>query len=308
MKSLEFSLTSADGIEIHIYEWRPDDKQTIKGVIQIAHGMAEHAARYTDFAGYLCKQGFAVYANDHRGHGKTAGDLKHVGYLARKKGWDKLVGDIEMLTKEIMTRHESLPLFLMGHSLGSFAVRSLLIRRDVPVSGVIISGTADDPGVMGGLGKFITRFLMLFYSSRHPSSFMDAMSFGAYNKAFKPNRTKFDWLSRDPEQVDQYINDHYCGGIFSLKFFDDMLGGMLFISKVENMRKMDHSLPLLMFSGDQDPVGGQGKGVKAVYHKLKKAGMQHITFKLFEGGRHEMINETNRQEVYKLVLDWIKKL
>ena len=307
MKAKEFTLNSEDNTGIHIYEWLPDNKDDIKAVVQIAHGMAEQAGRYGHFAEFLCNNGFAVYANDHRGHGKTAGDLRNVGYIAKKQGWDKLVGDIELISNDILKKHAEKPLFLMGHSMGSFAVRTCLITKEIPVSGAIISGTADDPGLLGVVGKILTRFMMIFYAGNHPSPLLDNMSFGAFNKPFQPNRTKFDWLSRDNEQVDKYVQDPYCGGVFSLKFFNDMLGGLLFASKVENMMKMNHDLPLLMFSGDQDPVGGQGKGVKAVYHKFKKAGMKDITFKLFEGGRHEMINETNNEEVYDLVVDWLKK-
>ncbi|MBT3243659.1 MAG: alpha/beta hydrolase [Bacteroidetes bacterium] len=305
MQSKEFKLVSSDGINIHVYEWLPDDPHMVKAIIQIAHGMAEHAGRYENFARFLTDNDFAVYANDHRGHGKTAGELENVGFLAPKDGWARVVNDFAQVGKYSKEQHKDKALYIMGHSMGSFIVRNYLTAADTEIQGAIFSGTADDPGMLGKVGILLTRLMMLFYPAKSPSPFMDKLSFGAFNKAFKPNRTKFDWLSRDDDQVDKYIADPYCGGIFSIGFFKDMLGGILFVSQQKNINKIPLTLPVLIFSGENDPVGDDGKGVKAVYEKFKKAGHTDLNIKLFAEGRHEMLNEINKEEVYHLVLDWL---
>lgn len=307
MKSTEYKLKSSDGTEIQIYEWLPDNSENLKGIVQIAHGMAEHAGRYSDFANFLCSNNFAVYANDHRGHGKTAGNLENVGFLAPKNGWDKIVNDFRLLSVHIKEKYAETPLFAFGHSMGSFIVRKYLLDPGIKLQGVILSGTGGNPGILGKVGVFITHLMMLFNPAKSPSPFMDKLSFGAFNKPFKPNRTKFDWLSRDTEQVDKYVADPFCGSIFSIGFFNDMLNGLLYVSSRKNIDKTPEDLPVLIFSGDKDPVGNNGKGVTEVYNKFKKAGVKNLSLKLFSEGRHEMLNETNRADVYQFILNWLLK-
>ncbi len=305
MKSNEFKLITSDGVQIHVYEWLPDLSDEIKAVVQIAHGMAEHAVRYENFARFLTDNQIAVYANDHRGHGKTAGELEKVGIIPKSKGWDYMVSDLSLLGHHIRKQYKSIPVFLLGHSMGSFLVRKFILAPDIVLKGAIISGTGDDPGILGKVGVVLTQLLIIVYGSDSLSPFMDNLSFGAFNKPFAPNRTKFDWLSRDNEQVDKYVSDPYCGGVFSLGFFNQMLKGLLYVSQQENINNSSKNLPILVFSGENDPVGNHGTGVKAIYHKFKKAGIKNLTLKLFPEGRHEMLNEINRDEVYQLILDWI---
>jgi alpha-beta hydrolase superfamily lysophospholipase len=306
MKSNEFKLKTADGIEIHVYEWLPDDPGSIKGLVQLAHGMAEHAGRYGDFARFLTLNDFAVYASDLRGHGKTAGSIDNLGFLAPKNGWDKLVSDFRELSLYITEKIKEKPLYIFGHSGGSFVIRKLMLQSGPRLQGAIISGTGGNPGILGYLGLFMTRVILLFNPAKSPSPLMDNMTFGAYNKPFRPNRTKFDWLSRDNAQVDKYIDDPFCGGISSISFFKDLISGVLFVNKQKNINKIPKDLPVLIFSGDKDPLGNSGKGVTEVYNKFKKAGVKNLTLKLFAGGRHEMLNESNNQEVYQYILDWIR--
>jgi alpha-beta hydrolase superfamily lysophospholipase len=307
MKTCEYKIKTKDGAEIQIYEWLPDNPEKIKKIIQIAHGMAEHSARYADFAGFLTSHDIGVYAHDQRGHGKTAGKLENVGFIAPKNGWAKFVSDIDLVCSHIKEKNIEVPIYLLGHSMGSFVVRNYLIDPGTSINGAILSGTGGDPGLLGIAGVFVTKILMLFNPAKSPSPFMDKLSFGAFNKAFKPNRTKFDWLSRDNEQVDKYIQDPFCGVIFSLGFFKDMLSGLLYISKQSTINKVAEDLAILMFSGDKDPVGNNGKGVLEVYRKFQIAGIKNLTMKLFTGGRHEMLNETNRYEVYEFILEWLNK-
>ena len=306
MKSNEFKLKVSDGSEIHVYEWLPDDSGKIIGLVQIAHGMAEHAGRYEDFARFLTMNDYAVYANDHRGHGKTAGSLDNVGFLAPKNGWDKVVSDFRQLSLYIKEKNKDKRLYVFGHSGGSFIVRKFISESATKLQGAIISGTAGNPGFLGLFGVLMTRMMMFFYPAKSPSPFMDRLTFGSFNKPFKPNRTKFDWLSHDNEQVDKYVADPYCGGVFSIGYFNDMINGVLFVSKQKNINTIPKDMPVLIFSGSNDPVGNNGKGVIEVYNKFKKAGIKNLTLKLFTGERHETLNETNKNEVYQFILDWLK--
>ena len=305
MKSNEFKLKGTDGIKIHVYEWLPDGVDNIKGLVQIAHGMAEHSGRYEDFARFLTLNDFVVYAIDLRGHRKTAGTLNNIGFLAPKNGWDKLVTDFRQLSLYIKEKNKEKPLYIFGHSGGSFVIRKFILEPGTKLQGAIISGTGGNPGILGHFGIFITWTLKLFNPAKSPSPFMNNMTFGAFNKPFRPNRTKFDWLSRDDEQVDKYVADPFCGGVFSIGFFNDMLKGVLFVSKQKNINKTPKDLPVLIFSGDKDPVGNNGKGVTEVYNKFKKAGVKNLSLKLFTDGRHEMLNETNKNEVYQFILNWL---
>jgi alpha-beta hydrolase superfamily lysophospholipase len=304
MKSSGFNLHAADGSEFHVYEWLPDSGE-IAGILQIAHGMAEHGKRYEPFAEFLTQNNFAVYANDHRGHGKTAGDITNVGFLGSDNGWDLLVSDCKLLGLHLQKTYTGIPHYVFGHSMGSLVVRNLIMDPGMNLNGAILSGTAFDPGILGFLGLLLTRVILSFNPGKSASPFMNRLVFGAFNKSFVPNRTKFDWLSRDNEQVDKYIKDPYCGGVFSIRFFNDFLTGLIYVSKQRNMDKMSPGLPVLIFSGDKDPAGHNGKGVTEVYNKFKKAGMANVTLKLFPDGRHEMLNEINRDEVYGFILDWL---
>ena len=307
MQTTEYKLKSTDGIDIQIYEWLPDHPENIKAVIQIAHGMAEHAGRYHNFAEFLVSHNYAVYANDHRGHGKTAGKVENVGFLAQKNGWNLIVSDFRKISQHIKAKYHDKSLFVFGHSMGSFVVRDFIIHPETKINGVILSGTGGSPGFLGRIGKLITRLIMLFYPPNSASPFMDKLSFGKFNNAFKPNRTKFDWLSRDTAQVDKYVEDPFCGTIFSISFFKDLLTGLLYINNQKNINKVAEDLAVLFFSGEKDPVGNFGKGVTEVNNKFKKAGIKNLSMNLFSEGRHEMLNETNNQEVYQFILEWLEK-
>jgi len=308
MKSIEYKIKTHDGSEIQVYEWIPEDVTKIKGIVQIAHGLAEHAMRYKDFAEFLTNNGFAVFADDHRGHGKTAGDIKNVGYFGPKNGWANIVSDMKFLSKFANEKYPNKAFFIFGHSLGSFLSRNYIIAPGFKLSGAIFSGTAGHPGLfMGQMGILITKILMLLYPIDSPSKFANNLSFGSYNNAFKPNRTKFDWLSRDNEQVDKYIQDPYCGNIFSVSAFNEMAKGLVFVNQQKNIDKTPEDLPILLFAGDKDPVGNKGKGVDQVYSKYKKAGVKDINLKLFTDGRHEMLNEINKEEVYRFIISWLSK-
>lgn len=304
MGSDHFTLTASDGTEVFVYQWCHDEAPS-KGIVQIAHGMAEHAGRYAAFAHYLNESGYAVYANDHRGHGKTAGNLEKVGYFADSDGWQRVVEDMADLTKMIKQQLPNLPVFLLGHSMGSFLARHYAFLFGAEVKGIILSGTGGDPGLLGAVGRFVSAWEGRFRGKKARSQLMTNMSFGSFNKAFQPNRTDFDWLSRDPAAVDRYIDDPYCGDVFTTGFFYDLLSGLSEINKTENILKTPKELPIYLFAGAEDPVGDNGKGVLQIHDKYKKAGIQDLACKLYPGGRHEMLNETNKDEVYQDILNWL---
>jgi len=303
LKPTENKFKTNDSVTIFYHQWVP--KKGLKAVVQIAHGMAEHSKRYNRFAGVLTKKGFAVYANDHRGHGKTAGSLENVGYFADENGWRLVVEDMHTLTQIIKKNHPGLPVFLFGHSMGSFLSRNYIFLFGKEIKGVILSGTGGNPGLLGKIGHFIAKRESRNKGKKFRSPLLKKLSFGKFNNAFKPNRTEFDWLSRDDAEVDKYVDDPYCGGDFTAGFYEDLLSGINAINNTKNIKKIPKNLPVYLFSGAMDPVGNKGKGVKQVFKSYQKAGIRDVTMKLYENGRHEMLNETNREEVFKDVLTWL---
>ena len=307
MNKSEYQLKAQDGKQIYVYEWLPDEPSEVKASVQIAHGMAEHAKRYEDFALFLNKNGFAVYANDHRGHGKTAGSVENLGYFAEEKGFEKVVEDMRVLTGKIQSEFPGKPVFLLGHSMGSFLSRFYAIEDASKINGLILSGTAGDPGLLGKIGVMLSNLISNIYGDKSPTPLMTKLSFGAYNKQFKPNRTEFDWLSRDEKQVDKYVNDPYCGTVFTAGFYRDMLGGLLYVNQKSAIAKMRKDLPVLLVAGDKDPVSENGKGVKEVFEKMKSAGVNNVEIKLYPDARHEILNEINKEEVYNDIVKWMNK-
>lgn len=300
-----FTIQATDETEIFCYKWLPEKAPV--AVVQIAHGMAEHAERYADFAKFMNQNGFAVYANNHRGHKNTAKTDADIGFFAHENGWQTVTDDLRILTEKIQTEQKNLPIFMIGHSMGSMLIRTYITKYHNKISGVVLSGTSGEAGFMVKAGKFLAKTIGAIYGKKTPSKFLNALSFGAFNKPFKPNRTLFDWLSRDNEQVDKYINDPFCGAIFTNRFFYDMLSGLDYLSKTENIQKIDKNLPIFLIAGDADPVGDFGKGVKKVFEAYKNVGIKNLELKLYAEGRHEILNETNRQEVYNDILKFLKK-
>lgn len=301
-----FTFKGSDGKGIYTHKWLPDSGQEIKAVVQIAHGMAEHSARYERFAETLTASGYGVYANDHRGHGQTAGAIEDLGLYADDNGWDLVVSDMSRLTTIIKEAHPALPVFLFGHSMGSFLARDYMFTYGDTIDGVILSSTGGDPGMLGSAGIMVSKIESILRGKNAQSPFMDKLSFGSFNKAFKPNRTSFDWLSSVDEEVDKYVNDPYCGTVFKAGFFNDLLKGIKKINKTSNIKKIPQTLPVYLFSGTNDPVGDFTKGVKQAYKSYEKAGIKDLSLKFYENGRHEMLNEVNREEVYQDIISWFE--
>lgn len=300
----DFKFGSEDGQDIFVANWSPDKKTRAKAVLQIAHGMAEHIGRYNRFASFLTKQGYIVYGNDHRGAGKTAGVMENVGFFADNGGFQRVVQDLRQLTGIIRENHTDLPVFLFGHSMGSLLVREYISGSCDLIKGAILSGTPRNPGLMGKVGEFLAKMQSSFQGKRTKSRMLDKMTFGSFNSRFKPNRTDFDWLTRDNAEVDKYIEDPYCGNIYSAGFFFDLFHGSIELFKPEKQRSTPNSLPILLFSGEFDPVGGAGK-VEKVAQTYLESGSSDVSVKIYPEGRHEMLNETNKEEVFQDVITWL---
>lgn len=306
MKTETFTFDSENGVKIFYYKWSPDDGVKPLAAVQIAHGMAEHAARYERFAEYLAAAGYIVYANDHRGHYKSAGRLDNTGFFAENDGWKLAVNDLHTLTGIIKKENMGLPVYLFGHSMGTFLFRNYLyIYSNEELKGVVLSGTGGNPGILGKVGVMIAKVEKSLKGPRHRSSLLNGLSFGSFNKPFRPNRTDFDWLSRDQAEVDKYVADPYCGFVCTTSFFVDMLGGIIDIHKPENVNKTPKTLPVYFFAGEKDPVGNFSRGVTEVFNMYKNAGLKDVTCKFYKDGRHEMLNELNRDEVFADVKHWL---
>lgn len=300
-----FTYPGADGIhEIFARKWLPEGAP--RAVVQIAHGVSEHSGRYDGFARFLAGHGFAVYAQDHLGHGYTAGESDR-GWFAEKDGWQLVTRDVCDLRRLAGEQWPGIPYFLLGHSMGSFLTRTYLIDYPGTVDGAILSGTGQEGAALVAAGRLLSSMICAACGTKHVSALVQYLSMGAYNKKFRPNRTPCDWINRDPAQVDAYLADPLCGRTATVGLFRDMLGGITYIGNRKNLARMDRDTPVYFFSGDQDPVGAMGAGVRKTAGLFRDAGCRDVEVKLYPGGRHEMLNDPERDTVYADVLAWLEK-
>ncbi|MDU2662225.1 MAG: lysophospholipase, partial [Clostridioides difficile] len=293
MKCTNFTFKGEEGLDIYTYKWEDENIKKPKAVIQIAHGMAETAQRYETFAKVLTKNGYIVYINDHRGHGKTAKIIENVGHLAEKEGFRCLVEDMYTLTNIIKKENEDLPIYLFGHSMGSFASQRYIMDYSNNLSGLILCGSNGKQGIILNLAHLIINREIKKYGRRSKSNKINNLIFGG--EIIRRNeKTKFDWLSRDKEQVEKYINDPFCGVVCSCGFFYDLVQGLKEIEDKENLKKVPLDIPIYIISGDKDPIGKNGKGVLRLRDRYIKLGVKDVTCKLYKDGRHELLNEINR--------------
>jgi len=302
MKTEEFSFISDDGKSVHVYHWSP--QREAKACVLIAHGMAEHAARYARLAESLTEAGYEVWAPDHRGHGKTAAEGE-LGWLAGKDGFRRVVEDMHGLSKRIKAERPGKKLYLFGHSWGSFLSQGYIALYGSELAGCVLSGTAGDGGLAVKAGKIVAALGCAVKGQRAKAPLLDSMSFGAFNKAFVPARTKFDWLSRDTVEVDKYIADPFCGFLCTYGFFRDMLGGLSWIHAPATMAAIPKNLPLYLFAGAKDPVGAATGSFDKLFDSYKALGIKNVTRKLYPDGRHEVLNDTCRAEAAADVVAWL---
>lgn len=275
-----------------------------RGIVQIVHGMCEYIGRYEPFMQLLAENGYIVCGHDHIGHGASAGE-NGLGYFAPRDGWDCLVRDTRQLTILMRGRYPTLPVYLFGHSMGSFVAREYMARyRDL--AGVLLSGTGG-ANPLAGVGRGLIQAISRAKGDRYRSSLVNSLAFGGFNRAFPEAATQHDWLTRDAAEVAKYEADPLCTFVFTVSAYGDLMELITRVSGKKWARRVPAELPIFLYSGDCDPVGGMGKGVGQVAGWLAAAGVRHVKFKLYKGGRHEMHNEINRDEVFRDVLHFLDR-
>lgn len=305
----ELYYDSRDGkSRLHAVRYTPDNGEDVRCVVQIVHGMAEYAERYEEFAEFLTAKGCVVTGEDHLGHGKSVGETGKYGYFCEQDPATVLVRDVHRLKKTTQALYPNVPYVIMGHSMGSFITRNYMFRYGTGISAAIIMGTGMQSPAVLKASKLLAGIQRVFCGPEHVSRFIDRLAFGGYNRAIGNPRTPFDWLSRDEERVDRYIADPMCGFVFTVNGFSTLFELISRLHRQENLKLVPGELPVLMLSGDADPVGDYGKGVRRAYASLRGAGVENIRLKLYEGGRHELLNETNRDEVMKDIYTWLEEV
>lgn len=305
MKSNEFHLEIGDNHKIYMYKWEPQDGKNISGVVQIVHGSCEHSKRYKNFAKFLTDNGYVVYSCDLNGHGLSVTKEEDLGYFGEKDGWNNLINDLHEVTKLIQKENPNLKIFMIGHSMGSFLARHYAMVYGKEIDGLIATGTANNSRLILRLGKLLAEIDIKNGRGKRRNKLLNKMSYESFNNQFKPIRTNNDWLTRDEKILDEFMEDKLCGFVFTSAAFRDMFEGLLFITDENNIKKTPKDLPILLLAGGNDPVGNNGKMVEKVYKDYKRNGIKNVKMKLYEGMRHEILNEIGKEKVYKDILTWL---
>ena len=272
------------------------------GTIQLLHGVGEHIMRYERFAKAAVLRGYVVCGHDHRGHGVSAGDR---GYFADENGWQKIVEDVRVVNDHIHSTWGSKPVFLLAHSMGSFIGQTFAMQYGARLSGLLLSGSSWPQRLQLLPGRFLAKLESWRLSKRGRSALLNGLGFGAFNRRFRPIRTEMDWLTRDEAEVDKYLADPLCGGLFTCGLWLDFLGGLFELGSVHGLARIPADLPILITGGATDPVGGE-KGMARLAMHYMQTSHQRVKLKIYPEGRHEMLNEVNREEVTADWLDWIE--
>jgi alpha-beta hydrolase superfamily lysophospholipase len=297
------TIPARDGFQLAGVHWRPAG--AVRAVLQLCHGMSEYAARYAAFAEAANAAGIAVVGHDHRGHGHSVDGSTPLGHYADHDGWNKVIGDVDTVNEKIRELYPDKPIILFGHSMGSFIARGYVLRHNRRVNGSIVSATGFRMGLGNRALQVVAEVEALRQGPRTPSALMAKLVFGSFNLQFRPNRTGFDWLSRDPVEVDKYIADPLCGFDCSGRLWADLLGAVYAIEQQEaEPFRLRAAPPVFIFAGSRDPVSMNGLGTWQLARRYRQAGHHDVTTKRYRDGRHEMVNETNRAEVWRDVIDW----
>ena len=295
---------SSTGAKLNLYSLIPI--REVKAIIHIAHGMVEHASRYSRFANELCKSGYAIYTHDIRGHGHTKAQDAHQGVFAKSNGFELILkdqNDVIMLAKE---RHPDKPVICFGHSLGSIINLNFAIRYPEQVNGLACWNSGIETGILPRASQIILSIESFFRNPNLPSLIAWKLSFEAWNSKFKPNRTDFDWLSQDENEVNLYVDDPLCGFEASISMWRDILEGIFFAGNKRNLIKLNKQLPVHIVGGDSDPCTKNGKDMKKLLLKLNNIGLTDVTCNILNGTRHESLNEINRDKTTNQFIDWLQ--
>ena len=308
MNTEQLSFASADGQSaINAILWTPGAGQQPKAVVQLVHGMAEHIMRYEGFAEFLCDNGLAVCGHDHIGHGDSAKSVEDFGHFAVADGERVLVEDVDALRKLVAERYPNLPYFIFGHSMGSFVLRSYLAKYGAGLAGAIICGTGNTPTATSAAGNKLCHLLARIKGPKHRSKLVDGMAAGGYGKKIPDANGPLDWLSHNAENVAAYEQDERCGFMFSVTAYAAVTALTRETSDPACVARYPKDVPLFYIAGSEDPVGDFGKGVREAYQLAADAKVADVSIKLYEGMRHEILNEHGKQVVYDDVLTWINE-
>jgi alpha-beta hydrolase superfamily lysophospholipase len=306
VQSSTFTLAAADGLALFVYRWLPESPP--KAVVQIAHGLAEHAARYQRLAVTLTAAGYAVYADDHRGHGRTAPTPADLGFFAERDGWRKAIDDLWRLNRRIAADHPGLPIVLIGHSMGSFMAQQLMAEHGDAFAGVVLSGSSGKPPPLAVAGRLMARIERWRLGPRGRSPLIHALSFSAFNKGFAPARTAADWLSRDPAEVDKYVADPLCGFVATVQLWIDLLDALAALARPALQARIPKRLPIHVIAGARDPVSANTKGLEQLLAAYRAQGLERVTHRFYAEARHELFNETNRDDVIRDLVAWLERV
>lgn len=304
----EFYYDSRDGVsKLHAVRYTPDGDEDIRCIVQIVHGMAEYVERYEEFAEYLTSKGIVVTGEDHMGHGKSVGKDGKFGYFCEQDPATVLVRDAHRLKKATQVIYPNVPYIIMGHSMGSFITRNYMFRYGTGITGAIIMGTGLPDKKLMALSKAVAGMQKTFLGSRHVSELINKIVFGKANAEITNARTDYDWLTKDASRVDKYIADPLCGFTFTVNGFATLFELIIRLHQPENLERIPKKMPVLFVSGTADPVGDYGKGVQKSYASLNSVGMENLQLKMYEGDRHELLNETDRSVVAQDIYRWIEE-
>lgn len=311
MQTTTISYPSHDNAStIRALIWEPDDAArpdfSPRAVVQIVHGMSEHVERYAPFAEFLVGRGFVVCANDHVGHGKTAGE-RDLGHMPLANGADVLVEDVHALREKVCERYPHAHHVMFGHSMGSFVTRVYLTRHADGLSAAILCGTGQQPRIQTVAGRVITRLIAQIRGERHVSRFVDSLGAGAYGRAIKDARTDVDWISSDPDVVDEYIADPLCGQPFTVGAYATLASLVADATDARLARRVPKELPLLFVAGAEDPVGDCGRGVARAVDEYRNAGVRLVEMGIYPGARHEILNEPCHEAVWHDVEEFLAR-
>ena len=297
---------SADKItQIHAVIWLP--AKTPRGIVQIVHGMQEYVMRYEEFAMFLADQGYIVVANDHLGHGESVRSKDYLGYFAEGQPNKAVLSDIRQLHQMMVQDYPRLPYFLLGHSMGSFLARQYICMYGKELAGAVISGTGWHSRMETAFGMLLCKTMAGVKGWTYRSKLVLHIAMGNYNQKFQPVRTPFDWLTRDTDIVDAYSKDPLTQYVFTLNGFYQLFSSLHYLTFRKNLEKVPRDLPVLFISGQMDPVGNYGYGVKKAAVSLHATGVRDVICRLYPYDRHEVLNELNRSEVYSDVADWLEE-
>jgi len=307
MKIEEFTIDSRDNIhQLYAVKYLPEGEPN--AIVQIVHGMSEHIGRYQEFADFLTQRGYLVTGEDHLGHGRSVPKEEMYGYFCAQDGATVLVRDVHRLKKTLQQQYPGVPYIILGHSMGSYILRNYMCRYGTGIDGAILMGTGMESKAALDAARFLSRCIQMVYGEKHLSGLLDKLVFGNYNKRISDPRTPSDWLSKDEDKVNQYRIDPLCGFRFTINGYRTLFELVNRLYQQEDSEHLPPHLPVLMMSGEEDPVGAYGAGVKKAYENLREAGMNKVELKLYPDDRHELLNETDRQQVMEDIAAWLNEI